>query len=162
MLLCCSYVGGGKGAASPTLRAEEAESVKKGSLFGDVFALEAALVFLDEHGTEVGMRDADEVFGAMLESAALEAGDAVLGDEVVDVVAGGGDGGTRGKEGLDAGDGALGGGGGHGDDALAFAGHGGAADEVDLAADAVATGTGDGRKRVDLTHEAEVTQEGKN
>ena len=33
---------------------------------------------------------------------------------------------------------------------------------ADVAADAVATGTGDGRKRVDLTREAEVTQESKN
>ena len=41
-------------------------------------------------------------------------------------------------------------------------GGGGAENATDVAADAVATGTGDGRERVDLTREAEVTQESKN
>ena len=41
-------------------------------------------------------------------------------------------------------------------------GGGGVENATDVAADAVATGTGDGRERVNLTPEAEVTQEGKN
>ena len=41
-------------------------------------------------------------------------------------------------------------------------GGGGVENTTDVAADAVATGTGNRRKRVDLTPEAEVTQESKN
>ena len=99
-------------------------------------ALVAALVFLDEHGAEVGVGDADEVFGAVFEGTSLEAGDAVFGDDVVDIVAGGADGSARREEGFDARDGAARCCGGHGDDALAFARHGGTAHKVYLSSDA--------------------------
>ena len=100
-----------------------------------VFALVAALVFLYQHRAEIGVGYLDKVLGAMLEGAPFEARDAVFGDEVVDVVARRADGGAGGQEGLDARYGAASGGAGHSDDALALAGHRGAAHKVDLAAD---------------------------
>lgn len=72
-------------------------------LFGNLkAALVAAFVFFDEHGAEVGVGNADEVFGAVFEGAALETGDAIFGDDIVDIVAGGADGGTGREEGFDA------------------------------------------------------------
>ena len=106
--------------------------------------MEAALVFLGQGRAEVGVGDADEVLGAVLEGASFEACDAVFGADVVDVVARGADGGAFGEEGLDARDFAAGGGAGHGDDGLALAGERGAADEVHLAADAAVLADADG------------------
>ena len=90
-------------------------------LFG-VGTMETFLILLDQGGTEVGVCDADEVFGAVLEGAAFEAGDAVFGDDVVDVVARGADGGAFGEEGFDARDGASGCSAGHSNDGFALAG----------------------------------------
>ena len=110
-------------------------------------AFEAPLVLFYEHGAEVRVGDADEVFGTVLEGAPLEAGDTVLGDNIVDIVARGADSGALGEEGLDARDGAAGGRAGHGNDGLALAGEGGTTDEVDLTADAAVLAYANGLTR---------------
>ena len=67
-----------------------------------VAAVEAALIFFGQLGAEVGVCDADKVFGSVLEGAPFEACDAVFGDDIVDVVARGAYGGAWGEERFDA------------------------------------------------------------
>jgi hypothetical protein len=95
-------------------------------------------------GAEVGVGDVDELLGALADGAAVEGGDAVFGDDVVDVVAGGDDAGAFVEHGDDAADGVVFGGGEEGDDGQAVFGAGGAADEVELAADAAVEAGTDG------------------
>ena len=91
---------------------------------------------LDEPGPEFGMGDVDEVEDPFADALAVQVGDAVFGDDVMDVAAGGDDACAFGEVRDDSADLACAGGGGHSDDGLAAPAAGGAADEIDLAADA--------------------------
>ena len=82
------------------------------------------------------MGDGDELPGPAGQGLAPQMGHAVFGDDVVHVVLAGGDHRAGGQDGLDLADGAVLGGGGEGDEALAALGLAGAADVVHLAAGA--------------------------
>src|SRR3990172_10962045 len=86
--------------------------------------------------SKIRVGDGDELLGALAQALALKAGDAVLGDDVVDVVAGHGGHGAGLELGHDAGDGAALGRREQGVDATAAAGEVGPYSEVQGAAGA--------------------------
>ena len=94
---------------------------------------EAAAVLLPQGVPEIGVSDFNEGFRPLAEGFAPKLGDAVLGDDVVDIIAGGGHRRAGVQEGDDLGDLALAGGGGHGHDGPAALAHIGPPDKVNLA-----------------------------
>ena len=76
------------------------------------------------------MGDADEGLGTLADGFAIEVGDAVFGDDVADVVAGGDDAGALFEHGDDAADAVVLGGAGEGDDGHAALGAGSAVNEI--------------------------------
>ena len=81
---------------------------------------------LDEPGPELGVGDGDQLHGPFPDVLAVEVGDPVFGDHVMDVAPDQGDPGPLPQEGDDAGDLSLLGRGLDGEDGLAARGHDGA------------------------------------
>ena len=94
----------------------------------------ALFCFEGELVAEVGVGDGNQLLGAFTQTVSPQVCNAVLGDDEVYIVLGGGDDGTGGEDGLDLGDGVILCGGGEGDEAFAALGLAGAADKVHLTA----------------------------
>src|SRR5699024_3686599 len=100
-----------------------------------IFLMVSLLVLFLEGVTEVGVGNLDKVAGPLAQGLPLQGSHAVLGDDVVHVIAAGGDGGSLVQQWDNLGDLALDGGG-HGHDGDAALTGGGTADKVHLAAHA--------------------------
>lgn len=104
---------------------------------------------------EVGMCDADEGLGTLGAGQPLQADHALLGDDVIHVVPGGGDAGALREDGLDLGDGVVLGRGLEGQEGLAPLGRRGSTDEVHLSAGPAEVLRPDGL-RADLTEQVDL------